>query len=54
MLAVKEEVECKILFLSNYCLVCLNSRQILEFGLPVFDYSGFLDQQAIVRCNLVI
>ena len=33
---------------------CLNSRQLLELGLLVSDYSGFLDQQAIVRCNTVI
>ena len=41
MLAVEVEAECKILFLSNYCLVCLNSRQILEFGLPVSDLQWF-------------
>ena len=41
MLAVKVEAKCRILFLSNYCLVCLNSRQILEFGLPVSDLQLF-------------
>ena len=37
MLAVKVEAECKMLFLSNYYLDRLNSKQILEFGFPVFD-----------------
>ena len=37
MLAFKVEAECRILFLSNYCLDCLNSRKILEFELPVSD-----------------
>ena len=37
MIAVKVEAECRILFLSNYCLDRLNSRQILEFGFPVSD-----------------
>ena len=41
MLAVKGEAECRILFPSNYCLVCLNSKQILEFGLPVSDLQWF-------------
>ena len=54
MLVFKVEAECKNLISSNYCLDCLNSRQILEFELPVSVYSGFLDQQAIVWCNSVI
>ena len=41
MLVVEVEAECKILFLSNYCLVCLNSRKILEFGQPVSDLQWF-------------
>ena len=41
MLAVKVEAECRIIFPSNYCLVCLNSRQILEFGLQVYDLQWF-------------
>ena len=35
MLVFKVEAECKILISSNYCLDCLNSREILDFGLPV-------------------
>ena len=35
MLAIKVEAECKNLISSNYCLDCLNSKQILEFGFPV-------------------
>ena len=35
MLIFKIEAECKNLISSNYCLDCLNSRQILDFGLPV-------------------
>ena len=34
MLAIKVEAKCKNLISSNYCLDCLNSRQILEFELP--------------------
>ena len=41
MLAVEVETECIILFLSNSCMVCLNSRQILEFGLPFSDLQWF-------------
>ena len=41
MLAVEVEDECRILFLLNYCLACLNSRQILEFGLPVSNLQWF-------------
>ena len=35
MLVFKVEAECKIIISSNYCLDCLNSRQISDFGLPV-------------------
>ena len=35
MLVFKVEAECKILISSNYCLDCLNSKQILDFELPV-------------------
>ena len=35
MLVFKVEAECKILVSSNYYLDCLNSKQILDFELPV-------------------
>ena len=35
MLVFKVEAECKNLISSDYCLVRLNSRQILEFELSV-------------------
>ena len=35
MLVFKVEAECKILISSNYCLDCLNSKQILDFKLLV-------------------
>ena len=35
MLVFKVEAECKNLISSNNCLDCLNSRQILDFGLPI-------------------
>ena len=37
MLVVKVEAECRMLFPSNYCLDRLESKQILEFELPVSD-----------------
>ena len=41
MLAIKVEVECRMLFSSNYCLDRLKSKQILEFKLPVSDLQWF-------------
>ena len=41
MLAVKVEAKCRMLFLSNYCLDSLKSKQILEFELPVSDLQWF-------------
>ena len=37
MLVVEVEAKCRMLFSSNYCLVRLKSKQILEFELPVSD-----------------
>ena len=41
MLVFKVEAEYKNLISSNYCLDCLNFRQILEFELPVFVLQWF-------------
>ena len=37
MLVVEVEAECRMSFSSNYCLVRLKSKQILEFERPVSD-----------------
>ena len=37
MLVVEVEAGCRMSFSSNYCLVRLKSKQILEFEFPVLD-----------------
>ena len=41
MLVVEVEAECRMLFSSNYCLVRLKSKQILEFERPVSNLQWF-------------